>query len=230
MKVGLFVGLDNINILNKSGYRVYNPKDHKRFQRLLTSDDRDNGSVTHKSYIFTDYYKLPKYDDISQDAKRSITVDNAGGKSEISELYSIDYFIKIYRGNNVILEEEVSYWIDYKMVDFICSINGNRVGVSVARAMGFPTSQDFTYQSAEKLLRKKLYGLIVARNAVVKEQSFYKSILHIWCQSEKIANNLQMAFSNLDDNDYGLDIKGVLILQLTVCDDMQLYKNFLNHI
>lgn len=183
--------------------------------------------MTHRSHIFTDAYSLPAYDQVCEAAKRSITIDNAGGKSEISELYSIDYFTQMYGASNVILEEEVTYWIDYKMVDFICTINSRRVGVSVARAMGYPTPESFTADMAAKLLRKKLYGLIVARNAVVKEQSFYKSILHIWCQDANVAKHLQDAYANLDDNDYGLDVKGVLMLQLTVCDDPQLYKNVL---
>ena len=114
-----------------------------------------------------------------------------------------------------------------KMVDFICTIDSNRVGVSVARAMGFPSSDKFTPTIASRLLYKKLYGLIVARNAVVKKQSFFKSILHIWCQDAHVAQLLRDAFANLDDDDYGLYVKGVVLLQLTVCDDVQLYKNIL---
>lgn len=174
-----------------------------------------------------DEYVLPKSSLVCDDAKRSITIDNAGGQSDISEMYSIDYFTQMYGASNTILEKEVAYWIDYKMVDFICTIDSNRVGVSVARAMGYPTSDKFTPEMASKLLYKKLYGLIVARNAVVKSQSFFKSILHIWCQDANVANLLREAYSKLDDNDYGLDVKGVLMLQLTICDDPQLYKNFI---
>lgn len=174
-----------------------------------------------------DKYVLPKSSLVCDDAKRSITIENAGGQSDISEMYSIDYFTQMYGASNTILEKEVAYWIDYKMVDFICTIDSNRVGVSVARAMGYPTSDKFTPEMASKLLYKKLYGLIVARNAVVKSQSFFKSILHIWCQDAHVANLLREAYSKLDDNDYGLDVKGVLMLQLTICDDPQLYKNFI---
>ena len=111
------------------------------------------------------------------------------------------------------------------MVDYICTVRDERVGVSVARAMGYPTSEFFTLESAARLLHKKLYGLIVARNAVIKSQSFTKSILHIWCQDASIAQLLQTAYSNLDNNDYGLDVKGVVILQLTICPDRRIYKN-----
>jgi hypothetical protein len=216
-----------ISISRNGTVRKYDSYTDKQFRLLLINKDNASGSVTHRSHIFTDEYTLPSYVFVCDDAKRSITINNAGGKSDISEMYSIDYFTQMYDATNTIFEKEVSYWIDYKMVDFICTIDSHRVGVSVARAMGYPTSDKFTSDMASKLLFKKLYGLIVARNAVVKNQSFFKSILHIWCQDAHVANLLRDAFAKLDDNDYGLDVKGILILQLTICDDTQLYKNFL---
>lgn len=195
-------------------------------QDLLTAvDNRTAGPVSHRSHIFIDTYTLPT--SVCSDAQRSMTIENAGGKSAVSEMYSIDYFNRMHSSENTIFEQEVGYWIDYKMVDFICTINGSRVGVSVARAMGYPTIDDFTADHAIRLLQRKLYGLIVARNAVVKDQSFYKSILHIWCQNQAVADLLQQAYADLDDNDYGLDVKGILLLQLTVCSDDQLYKNYI---
>jgi hypothetical protein len=122
---------------------------------------------------------------------------------------------------------EVVYSIDYKMVDYIALVDDIRVGVSVTRAMGFPTAAYFTSEDADRLLRKKLNGLIVARNSVSKHQSFIKSILHVWCQSPNIARLLKDSFRRLDDNDFGLDIKGVVILQLTVCQDTRIYLNCL---
>lgn len=239
---------------NNNGIRTYDPYADKQFRTHLISHNDSKGTVTHRSHIFIDNYVLPPAAMLCPDAKESITIDNAGGKSNISEMYSIDYFTQVYGATNTIFEEDVNYWIDYKMVDFICTLNinevdihltfeklkfpectlkcddklsKNRVGVSVARAMGYPTSDRFTSGMASRLLYKKLYGLIVARNAVVKEQSFFKSILHIWCQDLNIAQLLREAFANLDDNDYGLDVKGVLLLQLTICDDPQIYRNYL---
>jgi len=197
----------------------------RRCHLLLLTADRTRGRVTHKSHIFTDVYVLPSYIDLADQAKRSRDIDNAGGKSDVSEMFSIDYMIRSHGAHSIIFETEVQYWITYKMVDFICTIDTQRVGVSVARAMAYPTPDKFTSAMASRLLYKKLYGLIVARNAVSEHQSFYRSILHIWCQSTRIAELMQTAFSNLDNDDYGLDVKGIVILQLTVCDDIQLYKN-----
>lgn len=194
---------------------------------LFTNVDDSKGSISHRSHIFIDNYYLPLFNDICLDGRRSLAVDNAGGRSAVSEMFSIDYFSYKYKATDILLEMEVGYWIDYKMVDFICTIDHNRIGVSVARAMGFPTALDFTKEKAENLIKKKLFGLIVARNSVIKKQSFLRSVLHIWCQSEHIAQLLYDAYQALDENDYGLDIKGIVILQLTVCDDVQLYQNFI---
>lgn len=207
--------------------RLFNFDKDIKFRKLLSSKNTSKGSVTHKSHIFVDKYLLPMGCNVCNDAKRSMEIDNAGGKSNVSEMFSIDYFHQMYGAVDTIFEKEVKYWIDYKMVDFISTINGNRVGVSVARAMGYPSSKNFTEANAHRLLLKKLSGLVIARNAVVKEQRFFKSILHIWCQDQHVAKLMKEAFERLDENDYGLDVKGVLLLQLTICDDQQIYKNLI---
>lgn len=210
-----------------SHHRCYNLKDdlNFNFKTLITASDRKRGPITHRSHILVDTYFLPPFHELFEEAQRSLTIENAGGRSDISEMYSIDYWIRNYGATNLIFETEVEYWIRYKMVDFICTIESARVGVSVARAMGYPDPDRFTAKMAARLLYKKLYGLIVARNAVSASQSFYKSILHIWCQTAQIAELLEAAFANLDADDYGLDVKGIVILQLTISPDSQLYTN-----
>lgn len=209
------------------GFRQCSLESDQKFRNLLSHVDASAGSVTHKSHIFIDSYTLPAYELTSSDARRSLSIENHGGGSEISEFYSIDYFQRIYAACNFVFEEEIEYWIDYSMVDYICDVNGTRIGVSVSRAMGYPDPTCFTHEKAAHLLRKKLYGLIVARNSVIKSQSFLKSVLHIWCQTLEIAELLRHEFAQLDDNDYGLDIKGIVLLQLTVCNDTQIYRNIL---
>ena len=146
-------------------------------------------------------------------------------------MMSIEYFSRLFSVTEVLLEMEVEYWIDYKMVDFIFTFGRpSRVGVSVTRAMGFPNPCKFTYQEALRLLHKKLYGLIVSRNGITKKHSFSKSVLHVWCQTERIANLLKLAYESFDIQDYGLDIKGIVILQLTVCSEPSLYNDSLPQI
>lgn len=181
--------------------------------------------ATHRSHVFTDSYTLNSEPITQVDAVRSLTVENAGGKSEVSEALSMQYFHERFGASQFLLEREVEYWCEYKMVDFICTLAETRIGVSVTRAMGFPTAELFDAEAALQLLRKKLYGLIVARNAVDKKHRFFKSILHIFCQTSHIAELLREAYAGLDVNDFGLDIKGAVILRLTVCPDVRIYTN-----
>lgn len=159
-------------------------------------------------------------------AWRTLIEPNAGGKSEVSEALSMQFLAEKMGAKNFVLEMDVEYWIDYKMVDYLCTINGKRIGVSVTRALGFPSPEKFTYDSAVELLDKKLYGLIVSRNGIKKEHSFYQSILHIWCQTEKIANYVKEAFEKIDiGKRYQLDIRTDIKLLLTVSGEKCIYKN-----
>lgn len=216
-----------VSVLSTPGYRIYSLKSDKQINKFLSMNILTRAHVLSRSMLTVDIYILPSINYLCEDAKKSLMIDNAGGKSEISEMYSIDYFKHVYGATNTIFETEVSYWFRYKMVDFICTIDGSRVGVSVARAMGYPTADYFNENIAKKLLHKKLYGLIVARNAVMKSQSFNKSILHIWCQDLRVAQLLEDAYYNINPIDYGINVKGIIIIQLTVCDDPQIYRNFL---
>lgn len=212
--------------------RSYVKSEHDRLFKILSTND----SPTYREYVFLDSVELPQNKPImfTPEAKRSMTIENAGGKSEYSEALSIQYFQDGYGATDIVPEMEIEYWIDYKMVDFICTIQGYRVGVSVTRAMKFVKkakngqiigSEFFTNEDALTLLHKKLYGMIVARNSVSDKHTFLKSILHIWCQTPQIAQTLKDAYASLDLNDYGLDVQGSVILVLTVCESPGVYRN-----
>lgn len=181
----------------------------KTYRSSISRDEWTPGEITHT------------------DALRSLAIPNAGGKSEISEAFSMQYFYERYRASHFLCEMEVSYWIHFKMVDFICTIKRKRMGVSVTRAMGYPESSDFTGEDALKLLRRKLYGLIVARNSTERKHRFFKSTLHVFCQTPEIADLVEQAFVNLDIDDFGLNVIGALYLQLTVCSHKAIYRNIL---
>lgn len=167
---------------------------------------------------FLDFWDIP----FSTNARQSCMISNAGGHSQLSEMLSIHYFETLYSADRFLFEMEVEYWIDYKMIDFSCQIQGERYGISVTRAMGFPNADAFTDHQAENLLNKKLYGLIVARNAVIKEQRFFRSILHVWCQSEGIAQKIRQAYQNLNQDEW--EINGSLILLCSVYSDEEIYS------
>ncbi len=174
---------------------------------------------------------------LNEVAYKSLTIDNAGGSSAYSEALSIEYFIRKFGARDVIYENQVSYWIKFKMCDFICAINGERIGISVTRAMCYDsgrkvgTTQDhhenkpFTNDDAFVLLKKKIEGLIIAKTGVSECHSFYKSILHIWCQSEHIllcCNEMSKKYIKEHPNQASL--KGLRII-LSLCETPLLYDD-----
>lgn len=166
---------------------------------------------------------------ISEDSARSLTIPNAGGSSNISEALSMEYMTKTNGGTNFVPEMEVSYWIESSMCDFLMTsaVTGENIGVSVTRAIRFPFSIEFSLDDAKALLKKKLYGLMVARNAISEEQSFFKSILHIWCYSKAGALNIRDAYNEMINSDYEkqeMTYDNVHVI-CTVCNSLYIYTN-----
>jgi hypothetical protein len=158
-------------------------------------------------------------------SKYSMEIPNAGGSSNISEALSMEYMAQVIGAKRFIPEMEVLYWIEASMCDFIMTDGqGENVGVSVTRAVRYPFNIEFTLDDARFLLNKKLYKLMVARNSISEEQSFFKSILHIWCHSKTAADNLEVAHSELIQSDTEGTYENVHVI-CTVCDKQYIYTN-----
>ncbi|CAM9894353.1 unnamed protein product [Discosporangium mesarthrocarpum] len=143
---------------------------------------------------------LPRYT-LGKDATLVATEPNAGGHSVVSEALSMEYLARRFGARDVITEMAINYWsFNWKKVDFICTLQGHRIGVSVTRAMGYPSPFEFNSTDAERLLHKKLHGLIVARSGISEEQRHLKSILHCWCQDGRIARLMLEAFESMNDD------------------------------
>ncbi|MCO5573390.1 hypothetical protein L7F22_027161 [Adiantum nelumboides] len=153
---------------------------------------------------------------LGHDATRVRTESNAGGTSTISECLSVEYFVRRFQAKDIVTEMEVEYCsFNWKKVDFICTLYGQRVGISVTRAMSFPDPKDFSAQMAYRLLHKKLFGLVVARHGVSKRHSFSQCILHVWCETQQTADLMQREYDAVSRE---LDIADDVVMVLTVAD------------
>lgn len=160
-------------------------------------------------------------------AKRCLNEPNSGGKSNVSEAVSMQYFAERFAANKFILEMEITtYWMNAAIPDFLCQVYGNRVGVSVTRAMKYPDPALFTAEDAYILLKKKMNGLIMARSGVCEEQAFFISFLHIWCQTPAIAKHLQAVYPTILMEDKTNTV-GQIIVLCSVYDRAGIYSNTL---
>ncbi len=178
-------------------------------------------------YTCDDFIKLQSK--LCDHAIRSLKVDNAGGASYFSEALSIQYFHERFNANNFVLEMEIKYaWSNYKMCDFICTINNRtqkeQIGVSVTRAMGFPTPEDFDENDAYNLLKKKMHGLVIARDGVCTQFNFDTCFLHIWCQTKKIADLLKKVYPKIIEEDEKSTVHEVIVIA-SVNPDKNIYYN-----
>lgn len=171
-----------------------------------------------------DYFHFEREIFFSNAPKHSLEIKNAGGSSEFSEGLSMQYMHDMFNVTEFVPEKEVDYWIEYKMCDYLMIKDTVNYGVSVTRAVNYPFNIQFTFDDAIKLLNKKMYGLIIARNAVNKRHQFTKSILHIWCYNKLAAKNILMAYEKITHNDKTHTYETIYVI-CSVSNDMRIYNN-----
>eukprot|EP00898_Chlorokybus_atmophyticus_P001083 jgi/Chlat1/1976/Chrsp158S02277 len=141
---------------------------------------------------------------------------NAGGASAISEALSVEYFMRRFSACNVVPEMEVAYYdSNWKKVDYVCEMFGRRVGVSVTRAMAYPSPHLFDAASARHLLNKKLNGLVIARAGISACHSFSLCVLHVWCETRRIANIMHAEYASTAR---ALGVIGDVVVVLTIAE------------
>ena len=181
---------------------------------ILSTDLIIYDSIISQKFMFIDYLRIVpclfKEIQLHNDAMKVLLSPNAGGNSILSETISMEYLTRKFNAHSITTEMEVEYFSPHwKKVDFVVTINSTRVGISVTRAMGFPNPYNFTEKQAYHLMMKKLHGLVVARDGTFNRgwnyddgffyihsesyisnpnSCFQKCILHILCQTERIAN------------------------------------------
>jgi hypothetical protein len=214
-----------VNYFMNGSIRSLPSSDDSKITTLLRDSDIESNKLS-KWYI--DYYKYYQFSALhmSLDVNATLFIANAGGKSEISEAISMHYMQSFFGATNVIPEMAIKYRKKYAMCDYIITIFGHQVGVSVTRAFKPKVSPvQFTEMEATRLIFKKLNGLVIARNCVDDQFSFFKSILHVWCPNVNNANILHAAYNKLMLNEeFANTISNVLILT-TVCNNDSLYSN-----
>ena len=156
-------------------------------------------------------------------ATKVLTSLNAGGNSIISEAISAELLSRLFRANSIRTEMEIEYiFSNWKIADFTVKMYNKNIGISVTRAANYKTT--FNLASADTLLRKKIIGLVLARNGTSDKDSWQTSILHILAEEPRIKNLLHKAYKRLPN-----DLKDNIIILCTVttgqCD--YIYENLL---
>jgi hypothetical protein len=177
--------------------------------------------------VTMDKCTLPLQIPLVPEAFHSMEIPNAGGSSDISEALSMQYMHDRLGATGFLAEMEVPYWIEYKICDYLMILNDEWVGVSVTRAVNYPFDQEYTMEKARTLLERKLYGLIVAKEAVMEDYGFDKCILHVWCYTERAAELIRTVYDeiSIEDAAKGDPTYDQVYVMCTVCSSQFIYTN-----
>jgi len=130
---------------------------------------------------------------VSNSAKRILFEENAGGCSEFSEAFSFELLRQCFGAKLLKTEMDIRYWSSHwKKTDYLVTMQGVKIGVSVTRAMKFRGI--FTEKDATKLLRKKLNGVNESTVGVFGRDAWQRQILHIWTTDEYIEEILHKTY------------------------------------
>ncbi|KAK2953740.1 putative Signal transducing adapter molecule 2 [Blattamonas nauphoetae] len=184
---------------------------HPRVQTQLITLLADPKS---SSIIFSSFESAVPFHkfSFSLDTIRMLSLPNAGGHSENSEALSFEVLYRMFGAKLVKAEMEIKYDnAGWKKTDYSCTLFGHYIGVSVTRAVGFPSSSDFGPSDAQALLSKKLFGICVSNVGVSGEEKWERQILHVWCQNSETAKILQDVYYTLH-----ADLRSNSLLLITV--------------
>jgi hypothetical protein len=157
---------------------------------------------------------------LTLDAQTVYNAATSGGSSLYSEVFSMDSLV---RGEGALLvktEAEVVYDVPGPLIDMLIDIGGTRLGVSVTRAITFPTGETVPVADAMTLLNDKLGDLLASRTNVSAQDAFAKGILHVFVENDASAANVVTALGGIDATTLG---DTIVLVTVTDGDDLWLF-------
>lgn len=152
-----------------------------------------------------------------------IETPNAGGSSEMSELFAFEQLARCEGATLVKTETEITYTnTGGKKTDILVEIDGHKVGVSVTRAFAFPIGTPYSEQQATTLLTRKLDDIQLSSANVTAADAWEKQILAYQAIDDQAAQTVLAVWNGL-----GASTKADTILLVTVTngDDLFIYQN-----
>lgn len=133
------------------------------------------------------------------DGGREILADgNAGGSSLLSEVFAFELLGRCEGAALVKTETEIVYDQPGAITDLLVSIDGEKLGVSVTRAVGFPFDAPYTVEQATELLEGKLADILVSSANVSEQDRWRKQMLAVLAFAPAHAGSLATALEAID--------------------------------
>ena len=157
---------------------------------------------------------------LSPGGQRIIEDGNAGGSSLLSEVFAYEVLHRCDRAVLLETENNIDYVREGSITDLLVEIDGERVGVSVTRAVGWPRDDPYTVADATRILEHKLEGVLESSANVVPEHAWVKQILAVIAYAPGHVEPLRAAWDGLDP---ALKADTIIVVSVSDGDDAFLY-------
>ncbi|KAG5445249.1 aac4 protein [Clonorchis sinensis] len=167
---------------------------------------------------------------MSEQAQRFLATPNAGGNSTVSEMLSYEVLGRYMGATLMQTEMEIAYYpaggakTDYT-INLVCASSKEKrivLGVSVTRAMTHSVF-NYTQEEAERLLRKKLKGVIYS--TCNSGGCWRRQILHVWSPKQENTNLVAAAYHALLQKAKSHLLVNTIILVTTAQNTPEIFTN-----
>lgn len=151
---------------------------------------------------------------LSDGGHRMFNTPNAGGSSGNSEVFAFEVLHRCEYAELAATETEVSYTpTTSKKTDIVVNIEGQVVGVSVARAFKYPPGSALPVSDARNLLNGKFSDILVSTQNVNPPWQWNKQILHVLAYDDVAKQAVIDAAAQIDPS-----VRADTILFITTTD------------
>ena len=193
---------------------------------VLTDTELTDGAyhLVEDSFTFARAYVDP--DDrglLTPGGVHLIETPNAGGSSEMSELFAFEQLARCEGATLVKTETEITYTdTGGKKTDILVMIDGHKIGVSVTRAFAFPIGTPYSETQARTLLTRKLDDIGLSSANVTAADAWEKQILAYQAIDDQAAQAVIGVWNTLD---MATRDDTILLVTVTNGDDLFIYQN-----
>jgi hypothetical protein len=151
---------------------------------------------------------------------RLIETPNAGGSSQLSEVFAYEQLARCEQAMLLKTETEIVYDTQGKITDLEIELAGHKVGVSVTRAVAFPFGSPYTLSAATNLVERKLSDIQVSTANVSAADRWEKQILAVLAYDDQAADVFAEAWMMMDPS---VKADTIVLITSTAGEDLFIY-------
>ena len=159
---------------------------------------------------------------LTEGGRRLAEVPNAGGSSQLSEVFAFEQLARCELAALLKTETEIVYDQTGKITDLEVQLDGHKVGVSVTRAMTYPYGSTYTLEMASTLIERKLSDILLSTANVSAQDRWDKQILAILAWDDQAADTMAQAWTAQPAS---VKADTIVIISSTAGEDIFIYSN-----